>query len=157
GTTNAQGGAAFSSTSFGLDGGRALQLGGTSTASGSSAFINLNATNPNTGTSDPGSGTLTILSGATLIDQTTSVNDAFDVFASNRGGSDTGAAALMINQGTLQKTGTGQSFIEVAFNNSGLVDVQNGILRLSGGGIDVGGTYQGAGTLNFSGGTHTLD
>ena len=34
GTTIAQGGAAFSTTSFSLDGGRTLQLGGTSTATG---------------------------------------------------------------------------------------------------------------------------
>ena len=34
GTTFAQSGATFSSTSFGLDGGRTLQLGGTSTTSG---------------------------------------------------------------------------------------------------------------------------
>ena len=42
GTTIAQGGAAFSSTGFGLDGGRTLQLGGTSTATGTSVQINLN-------------------------------------------------------------------------------------------------------------------
>ena len=55
GTTIAQGGAAFSSTGFALDGGRTLQLGGTSTATGTSVQINLNAANPNTGVSDAGS------------------------------------------------------------------------------------------------------
>ena len=71
GTTIAQGGAAFTLTDFGLDGGRTLQLGGTSTASGTNVQINLNSSNPSTGVSDPGSGTLTIASGATFTDQTT--------------------------------------------------------------------------------------
>src|SRR5438132_4831947 len=65
GTTIAQGGAAFSSTGFSLDGGRTLQLGGTSTVTGTSAQIQLNGGN------DPGSGILTIASGATFTDQTT--------------------------------------------------------------------------------------
>ena len=43
-------------SSFGLDGGRTLQLGGASTATGPASSINLNSTNPTTGTSDPGSG-----------------------------------------------------------------------------------------------------
>ena len=72
GTTNAQGGAAFSSTGFALDGGRTLQLGGASTASGTNVQINLNGANPNTGLSDAGSGILTIGNGATFNDQTTS-------------------------------------------------------------------------------------
>src|SRR5439155_26682650 len=65
GTTIAQGGATFSSTGFILDGTRTLQLGGASTATGTSAQIQLN------GSSAPGSGTLTIASGASFTDQTT--------------------------------------------------------------------------------------
>ena len=38
-----------SAAGFGLDGGRTLQLGGTSTATGTFVQINLNDTNPNTG------------------------------------------------------------------------------------------------------------
>ena len=72
GTTFATGGAAFSSTGFGLDGGRTLQLGGSSTATGTQVQISLNAGNWNTGVSDAGSGILTIASGATFNDQTTS-------------------------------------------------------------------------------------
>ena len=72
GTTNAQGGAAFSSTGFALDGGHTLQLGGASTASGTNVQINLNGANPITGLSDAGSGILTIGNGATFNDQTTS-------------------------------------------------------------------------------------
>ena len=61
---------------FGLDGGRTLQLGGASTATGADEMfsIDLNATNPNSGLSDAGSGTLTIVSGATFNDQTTTNN-----------------------------------------------------------------------------------
>ena len=43
------------------------------------------------------------------------------------------------------------------FNNSGTVNVQSGTLNLSGGGTDVGASYTGAGTIQFSGGTRTLD
>jgi hypothetical protein len=43
GTTNVQGGATFTSTSFGLDGGRTLQLGGGSAATGAQVNIGLNA------------------------------------------------------------------------------------------------------------------
>src|SRR5262249_50701292 len=70
GTTNAQGGAAFGNTTFGLDGGRTLQLGGSNVATGTFGQINLNGANPNTGVSDAGSGILTIASGSTFNDQT---------------------------------------------------------------------------------------
>ena len=84
GTTNAQGGAAFSSTGFALDGGRTLQLGGASTASGTNVQIDLNGTNPNTGLSAAGSGILTIRNGATFNDQTTS--NGLNISATNRTG-----------------------------------------------------------------------
>ena len=156
GTTLAQGGAAFTSAGFGLDGGRTLQLGGTSTASGTSVSINLNNINPNTGVSDPGSGTLTIASGATFNDQTTS--SGLSISAVNRGSADTGATAVVNNLGIFEKTGSATtSTISTLFNNSGTVNVQAGTLNLSGGGTDVGATYQGAGTIEFGGGTRTLD
>src|SRR5262249_48374602 len=155
GTTNAQGGAAFSSTDFGLDGGRTLQLGGSS-ATGTFGRIDLNSSNPNTGVSDAGSGILTIASGATFNDQTSS-NNGLSIFASNRGGSDTGAAAVVNNAGTFIKSGSAAtSTISTLFNNTGTVDVQSGTLSLSGGGTDVGASYQGAGTINFSGGRPPL-
>ena len=59
-----------------------LQLGGTSTASGTNVQINLNGANPITGLSDAGSGILTIGNGATFNDQTTS--SGLFIFASNR-------------------------------------------------------------------------
>ena len=88
GTTIATGGAAFSLTGFGLDGGRTLQLGGASTATGTFVQISLNAANPNTGVSDAGSGILTIASGATFTDQTTS--SGLTITAPSQGGTDTG-------------------------------------------------------------------
>ena len=104
GTTNAQGGAAFSSTGFALDGGRTLQLGGASTASGTSVQINLNGANPNTGLSDAGSGILTIANGATFNDQTTSTG--LNILRPLTGGSDTGTTAAVNNAGTFTKSGS---------------------------------------------------
>ena len=103
GTTLAQNGATFSSTGFGLDGGRTLQLGGASTTSGASVQINLNSSNPNNSVSDAGSGTLTILSGATFTDQTTG---GLTIFATNHGTGDTGATAAVNNAGTFTKSGS---------------------------------------------------
>ena len=92
---------------FGLDGGRTLQLGGTSTAmsasNGGIATIDLNATNPNSGLSDAGSGTLTILSGATFNDETTTTT-GLNILASPRS-SDTGSTAAVNNEGTFTKAG----------------------------------------------------
>ena len=142
GTTFATGGAAFSLTSFGLDGGRTLQLGGSSTATGTLVQISLNAANPNTGVSDAGSGILTIASGATFNDQTTS--SGLTITAPNRGGSDTAATAAVNNAGTFIKCGSAlTSTISSLFNNTGTVDVQSGTLSLSGGGTDIGAIYQG--------------
>ena len=155
GTTTAQNGATFSSTGFGLDGGRVLQLGGSSTTSGASVAINLNAANPNTSLSDPGSGALTILSGATFTDATTG---GLTISATNRGGTDLGTTAAVNNAGTFTKSGTATtSTISTLFNNSGTVDVESGTLNLSGGGADVGAVYQGPGTIEFGGGTRTLN
>ena len=138
------------STGFSLDGGRTLQLGGTSTATGTNVQINLN------GGTDPGSGTLTIANGASFNDQTTS--SGLSIFTVNQGGTDTGATATVNNAGVFIKSGSAAtSTISTLFNNSGTVNVQSGTLSLAGGGTDVGATYQGAGTVNFSGGTRTLD
>ena len=147
---------------FGLDGGRTLQLGGTSTATSASngaiVTIDLNATNPNSGLSDAGSGTLTILSGATFNDETTTTTGLF-ILASPHGSGDTGSTAAVNNAGTfLPRAGSATtSTISTLFNNTSTVDVESGTLNLSGGGTDVGATYKGPGTVNFSGGTRTLD
>ena len=119
--------------------------------------INLNNGNPNTGVSDPGSGTLTILSGATFTDQTTGAS-GLTIIATNHGGSDTGATAVVNNAGTFTKSGSATtSTISTLFNNTGTVNVTSGTLNLSGGGTDVGAVYAGAGTIEFGGGTRTLD
>ena len=150
GTTIASGGAAFTSTGFSLDGGRALQLGGASTAAGTFVQIQLNGGN------DPGSGILTIGSGATFNDQTTS--SGLNIVTQNFGGTDTGATAVVNNLGTFTKSGNAlTSTISTIFNNSGTVNVQSGTLSLSGGGTDVGASYSGTGTIQFSGGIRTLD
>ena len=150
GTTVAQGGAAFSSTGFGFGAGRTLQLDGTSTASGTEVQINLNAVNT------PTAGTLMIASGATFNDQTT--GSGLDIVVSNFGGGDNGSTAAVNNEGTFEKTGSATtSTINTLFNNSGTVNVEAGTLDLTNGGTDVGATYEGTGTIEFSGGTRTLD
>jgi len=155
GTTLAQGGAAFSNF-FGLDGGRALQAGGSSTATGTFALVDLNGANPITGQSETGSGTLTIASGATFDDQTTI--SGLSITTNNYSATDDGSAAVVNNLGTFIKSGSAAtSRISTTFNNRGVVEVQNGTLVLSGGGSDAGGIYQGAGTVEFAGGTRTLD
>ena len=124
---------------------------------GPASTINLNSTNPNTGTSDPGSGILTIGSTATFTDATTGAG--LSISALNRGGGDTGATAAVNNQGTFTKSGgAATSTISTLFNNTGIVNVTAGTLNLSGGGTDVGATYQstGTGTIEFGGGTRTL-
>jgi VCBS repeat-containing protein len=158
GTTIAQGGATFngSSYTFGLDGGRTLELGGSSSVT-ASLSIDLNGTDPITQTSDPGSGTLTILAGATLSDLTTG---GLNIFAANRS-NDTGKTAAVNNQGTFIKGSPGgstaTSTISTLFNNTGVVDVESGTLVLSGGGTDTGATYEGPGTVDFLGGTRTVE
>src|SRR5262245_39971978 len=95
--------AGFTSTNFGLDAGRTLQLGGTSTATGTFVQVNLNANNPNVGgLGDPGSGTLTIANGATFNDQTT--NSGLRILATDRGAADNGSTALVVNEGTFIKS-----------------------------------------------------
>ena len=131
GTTIAQNGATFSGTTFALDSGRTLQLGGTSaTVSGANVQINLNATNA------AGSGTLTIGSAATFTDQSTGLT----ISANNFSG-DNGSTALVNNQGTFIKSGSGTSTISTAFNNSGTVDVEAGKLVFA-------GTQTNSGTLH---------
>ncbi|MBI2799678.1 MAG: choice-of-anchor D domain-containing protein [Gammaproteobacteria bacterium] len=130
GTTIAQGGATLTNSSFALDGGRTLQLKGNSTASGSFVQMNLNGSDPNTGISAGGAGTLAIASGAVFDDQTTSF---LQIVASNQGGTDTGASAVVNNAGTFRKSGdAAASSITTQFNNSGTVDVQKGVLTFNG-------------------------
>ncbi|WP_432444791.1 hypothetical protein, partial [Rhizobium leguminosarum] len=156
GTTFANGGAEFISAGFGLDGGRTLRLGGTSAATGSYVQLGLNASNPQTGLSENGSGTLTVANGATFNDQTT--DSGLYIYTNNFGTDDDGSTAAVNNQGTFIKSGSAAtSTITAVFNNSGTVDVQSGTLDLSSGGTDVGATYKGVGTVQFSGGTRTLD
>ena len=100
--------------------------------------------------SDPGSGTLTILNGATFTDQTTG---GLTIFTINRGAGDTGTAAAVNNAGTFIKSGSATtSGINTTFNNTGTVNVQSGTLTIAGGGTDIGANYTGAGTLEFNGG-----
>ena len=124
GTTFAEGGAAFTSSGFGLDGGRTLELGGSSTATGTYVGINLNDY------SDIGAGVLTIDSGATFDDQTTSSGLSIYAYSYSN---DPGSAAVVQNQGTFIKSGSAAtSVISTTFDNTGTVEVDEGTLAFSG-------------------------
>ena len=80
------------------------------------------------------------------------------IVATNRGGSDTGATAVVNNAGTFTKSGSATtSTISTLFNNTGTVNVTRGTLNLSGGGTDSGALNISSGaTVQFSS-AYTLD
>ena len=118
-----------------------MQLGGTSTASGTNVQINLNAT------STAASGTLTIANGATFNDRP---GQRIEHLATDFGGGN-GATATVNNEGTFIKSGSATtSQISTLFNDTGIVNVEAGTLDLSNGGTDVGATYEGAGTIQLA-------
>jgi fibronectin-binding autotransporter adhesin len=130
-----------------LDEGRTLQAsaGLTFTAS---ASIDLN---PNY-TDSTAHGRLVNAATSTITD-----NGGLSVYASNYGGNENGANARFVNEGTFNKGGATTSVISVGFDNSGTVNVNQGTLRLSGGGAHSGSFAVAAGTtLDLSNGTHAL-
>ena len=145
GTTRANG--AVSISQVGLDEGRTLELRGGATLA-ASARITLNPNN----TGEATAGRLVNAAGSTITDP-----GGLWVRNINWSTTDNGATARFDNAGTLVKNGTVVSDIDVAFHNTGTVQVNAGQLNLSAGGSHTGGTLSGAGTLAFSGGTHTLD
>ena len=76
-----------------------------------------------------------------------------------------GGTGTVTNDGTWEKTvGTNTSTISAAFSSTGTsslnlanVEVATGTLDLTGGGADTYTSYSGAGTIEFGGGTRTLD
>ena len=76
-----------------------------------------------------------------------------------------GGTGTVLNDGTWEKTvGTNTSTISAAFSSTGTsslnlanVEVATGTLDLTGGGADTFTSYSGAGTIEFGGGTRTLD
>jgi fibronectin-binding autotransporter adhesin len=155
GTTILQGASTINSSGFRLDGGRTLRNQNTLTWSAGSIVFN-NTFNGASG--GAGSGTIVNAAGATFV---ASGSGPTSIIASNFGGTDTGADALISNLGTFRKSGsnaTDTTAIAVAFDNSGTVDVQSGILNLTNGGNHTGNFSVAAGTvLGFAGGTHNLN
>ena len=135
--------------SFGLDGGRLLRVENTLTWSGGNINLNSNSV--------AGSGTLRTALGGTFV---ASGDNTASISASNFGGADTGASALFENLGTFRKSGStvgDLTTVSVVFNNAGSVEVQSGILSLSGGGTHSGTFNIAQDTeLQLSGGTHTI-
>ena len=128
-STLAQAGVNFANANLSLDGGRNLQLGGASVATGNSGSLNLNGANPNNGVSAAGVGTLTVLANAVFNDAT---SGGFSISAVNQGGTDTGVTASVVNKGTFEESGGGSATVGVTFANSGAVSVVNGSLTLAG-------------------------
>ncbi|MBL8481950.1 MAG: choice-of-anchor D domain-containing protein, partial [Rhodocyclaceae bacterium] len=145
GSTILQGGATISGGGTNLDAGRVLENQVGSSISWTAGNIDLN------GASSGGSGRIT---NAGVIDA--SSNNT--VFASGFADIGTPPLARIDNSGTFRKSaGAGTTTVQVTFNNTGAVQIQTGTLNFSGGGSATGGSYSGAGTLQFGGGTHTLD
>ena len=148
GTTILQGASTITG-SFGLDAGRLLRIDNTLTWSGGNINLNSNSV--------AGSGTLRTALGGTFA---ASGDNTASISASNFGGADTGASALFENLGTFRKSGSAVgnlTTVSVVFNNAGSVEVQSGILSLSGGGTHSGTFNIAQDTeLQLSGGTHTI-
>ena len=77
----------------------------------------------------------------------------------NRISNDLSASASSFgNSGTYTKTGAATTEISIAYNNSGLTDVQAGTLNLNGGGASAGEFRAGAGgVINFAVAGHTFN
>ena len=127
GTTMLQGPTSVSGSGLRLDGGRVLQNSARLTWDGGQILFN-NTFNGNSG--GAGSGTIDNLAGATFV---ASGDGATSIAASNFGGADTGADATINNAGTFRKAGASAgnvTTIGVRFNNTGTIDVQQGVLRV---------------------------
>ncbi|HEY3392865.1 MAG TPA: choice-of-anchor D domain-containing protein, partial [Lacipirellulaceae bacterium] len=87
---------------------------------------------------------------------TFNVTDGADISHNNFGGS----AGRFNNAGTFNKSGVGTTTtISPQFNNTGTVNVDQGILELSGSSTSTGGTFavDAGAILRFSSGSHTVD
>ncbi|SHN73189.1 hypothetical protein [Bradyrhizobium erythrophlei] len=146
--TKAQSGATFAGGTTLTLSARTLDLQGTSSTTGAGNNFN-DIINLNNGSS------LTLDVGATFTDATITGGGNALVIQST-----SGTAGTVTNLGTWQKTGnsSGNDTISVAFSTTnGTVLVNNGVLNLTGGGTDTNASYQGAGSIEFGGGTRTLD
>jgi len=94
--------------------------------------------------------------GATFANQ---VGATFDIQSNDTFWDWSGAASTLENDGSIRRSGgNGTSTVDLALNNSGLIEVQSGTLNLSGRGASSGDfSVVGDAILAFVGGTHTLD
>ena len=141
GTTILNGPTSISSSALWLDSGRTLHNNATLTWTGGTIDLNFNVD----GLSLPGTASLTNAATGLFLAQG---DGAFSISASNFGDPDTGASATFTNAGTFRKAGSeprSPTSISTIFNNSGTVDVQTGILSLSGGGTHTGSFATAAG------------
>src|SRR6266536_3931762 len=153
GTLNWSGGVMSGTGATNIPNGATLNLN-----TGSSNHLFLQRTLNNSGTAiltQVGqSGTVFFLQSGTFNNLAGSV---FDLRA-DRGINSNGGTNLCSNAGTFRKSaGTGLSTVGVPFNNTGTIEVQTGTLEFSNGGTSSGAfNVSPGGTLEFGGGTHTL-
>ena len=123
--TKAQSGATFAGGTTLTLSARTLDLQGTSSTQ---LPGNTGNTNDFNDVIDLNSGSSLIVDvGATFTDATTSGGGNALLIQST-----SGTAGTVTNLGTWQKTGNGKTVVNVAFNNSGLINVQQGTLQLAG-------------------------
>ena len=103
-----------------------------------------------------GAGALYASNGATITNQ---VGATFEFQTDADISYTSGDTTHLNNAGTLRKSaGSGATYIGMEVNNTGTVEVSSGILELKGGGAHTGDFAIASGcTLQFSGGTHSLD
>ncbi|WP_026090876.1 choice-of-anchor D domain-containing protein [Sandarakinorhabdus sp. AAP62] len=141
GQTIVQGATGIGTSSLNIDDGRVLELRGGATT-GTSFNINLDTFSPVNG------GTLRNAAGSTFLDSTTSSGN----FSSSFGG------GTFENLGTYQKTGATTTTVDVAFTNSGLIDLDSGVMNHTRNST-IGGTVDLASgaVLLFNSNTHTIN
>ena len=134
-----------------------IASGGTLTLSGGSTKTLSGRTVDNAGTATlSNTGEFDLRNGVVFTNQAGGTFDAqSDAFIDHG----FGTAPTFSNNGTFKKSGgTGTTTFEPVFNNTGVVQVQSGTLDLTGGGTSSGSFDAASGTtLDFGGGTHTLN
>ena len=134
-----------------------IAYGGTLTLSGGSTKTLSGRTVDNAGTATlSNTGEFDLRNGVVFTNQAGGTFDAqSDAFIDHG----FGTAPTFSNNGTFKKSGgTGTTTFEPVFNNTGVVQVQSGTLDLTGGGTSSGSFDAASGTtLDFGGGTHTLN
>lgn len=152
-TVNVKGSTTIGPYGFGLTGGSTLNLNGDTQWTSGYSNIVIDGPSPS-GTAS----TLNIGTGTHFTDEGDGTNNRY-VSAHRFHGAAVGPSGGIVNSAGnwIRSAGSGTTFVETVFNNSGAVSVNAGTLDLGGSGVASGSFSILAGaTLNFSGGSYTL-